>query len=577
MKELLDKLNAEQTDNNYNIYYDTLKKYIHELQNLKNKKDKTEEEVQRMAFLESELKSIENCERYYNFPYYFFVSKNNELYEAGTIEELRNDIPDFNEGIVIQINDTIGEILVKDFYFLLTNNLYYHFFAGETLNIQTKLNSNVPQTDNQFFVDYTDYVSSIVNKLVSDVILKKYGANERTQSFLNVINNPYFLEKEYIYMINRYNKNGILDKESILTFLYFGMKDIKAVENYLQNDFSDEQLVLYFDEIKKKYQYQFFCDTIDKLYAKSNKYMGFDISFLGASETLNKKQSEDLQVLDLLKNPDMSDFIDDGLEKYSSSGDDKPTPGSLEEIIKMTEMFFESIDETHVISNKFYYALKNGIIIFYDASQKEELEKRYGEIDNCYRSDINKIFINNSGDYNVYSTLVHEMMHYISCEKSQKMSNLIREFPSIYYEYLAEKFAAQSGIVVNCSKTRVANSKDLYESIKILASINLKNYKDENGNINYLQLQKDLIDASDNPNYVDEFLLRCHEILNSRIASTCFSYVFSTALSEYCVQNNISPNEIYDICVNLSDFTNVDELLSRLNIDLKDQKDKPQL
>ncbi|MBR4230829.1 MAG: hypothetical protein IKR74_01565 [Bacilli bacterium] len=577
MKELLDRLNAELTDENYNNYYDALEKYIKELRNLKRKADKTKEEIKREGFIESELRSIENCETYYGFPYYFLVSKNGELYEADTIDKLKEDNPEFDEGIVVQINDTIGEILVKDFYFLLTNRFYYHFFAGEVLNIKTNLNSNIQQSENQTFVDYGDSVQKIVNNLISDIITRKFGSNERTQTFLNIVNNPYFLEREYVYMINRYNEMGIVDKESVITFLYFGMIDLDAIESFLQNGFSDEQLMYYFDKIKKKYQYQFFVETIDKLYSKSNKYLGFDISFLGVSETLNKKQSEDLQVLDFLKNPDMTDFIDDGIEKYTSSSGKEPTSGNLDEIIKMTESFFGQIDESHVLIDQFHYALNNGIIIFYDANQKAELEKQYGEITDCYRTDIGKIFINNSGNYNAYSALVHEMMHYISCQKNQKISDLLREFPSIYYEYLAEKFAEQKGIIVNFSKTRIENSRALYDTLKLLDSVSSDDYKDENGSVNYLEIEKQLVNKSGDPNYIDTFLIKCHEILNSRIASTCFSYVFSTAVSEYCVQKDISPSEIYDICVNLSDFTNVNELLSRLNIDLAERKGEPQL
>ncbi len=80
------------------------------------------------------------------------------------------------------------------------------------------------------------------------------------------------------------------------------------------------------------------------------------------------------------------------------------------------------------------------------------------------------------------------------------------------------------------------------------------------------ETNEDYYDALDN--YIDDFIINCYQILDKQNSSIYFSYVFSSALTEYCVRNKISSLEIFDICAHLGDFSDVYELLSRLNIQL---------
>lgn len=597
MEELIEKLNNNFTDEAYDEYYNEVELYLKELLQLLNMVEnreifdiyryeydlfleKTDDEIKeeilkKIESIKSELSTIEKKEKFSDFPHYIFFKKGEKPIEAKSIEELTQNGINIDNGLVIEVYDTISEIIAVDLsnYFIYFRQFFNSMLEGKHLILKSKNNDNAPLNENTYSLDYERRVASF-NAIIKEII-RNYGDNERGKIVADIFSNEYkTTDYDYVMMLHKYNQTGKVDINKILNYLILEDFDIEAIKKYLKHDFTEEDLKYYYNRIKKQYKSTIFKEMIDSLYGNPSKIYGIDISWDEyLKNLLGKDQKKDLIVLDILKKQSMIDFIDEGIKNYGISNQDEATNGSTDEIIKTTALFFRTVDTSGNLEKKFYDLLNGDKIIFYTPDQVKQIEKKYDVrlSGSCYNQKNGRIFVEYENTYNMFIVLVHEMMHYISHQNSEKANEQIEEFPSIYFEYQAEKFAERLGIKTNYSKTRISNSKSLYGTLKVLASINQNDFQDEQGNIDYNNLEKYLIEKNGSPDYIYDFIIDCYQILDEKKSSTCFSYVFSSALTQYCIKNNINPQEILDICIHLGDFSDAFELLSRLNISLDKQ------
>ena len=574
--ELLEKYNTEPSDDTYFEYYKAFEKDVNEYRKLmyKSEKRRTDEENKRIEYLKSELQSVEGKEECLEYPYYVFITRGryhqNEINTADTIDELKEEGFNLDDGVLFKIHDTFSDVelfrdLAVDVEFLKG------FFKGKTIDIKSKYNESV-KDDNINSIDYYKDDFDINHEVFSSV----YGKSERGSLITDLLSNKYRVYVKnfngYVYLIRHYAETGEINKDCVLLYL-LDSNNFEAINKFIENDFTDDELEYYFNVIKSKYQSIVLKNMIDRLSGNVNNYLGVDIWLLESFKSiLSSKQSEDLKVINILRNQGVVDFIDDWLKNYITSSEEEATKCSNEDLINITHEFYKSIDRTGILEQEFNKLLSNGKLIFYTPEEKKQVEKEYETAlsSSCYNVKADKLFVETDGTYNTFTVLVHEIMHYISYMKSNNINPQIAEFPSIYYEHLSEFFAKKKGINTNFSEKRLSNSLEHYNSLKSLAGydINIDDYRNEDGNIDYKAIENDLVEKNGSQEYIDKFTIDCYNILDNMDSSIIFSYVFSTALAEYCMNNNVPPSSILDVCINLSDFEDVYGLLQRLNINV---------
>ena len=236
-----------------------------------------------------------------------------------------------------------------------------------------------------------------------------------------------------------------------------------------------------------------------------------------------------------------------------------------DDLINYTFDFFKKVDKSGRIVKILNEILDNGNLSLREgkkAKNKDNISKA-SSLEDAYVDPITEeIVIHSSGTITDFIVLCHELMHYNSFKDNYSNSSyevsFFSEFPSIYFESLAKKYAESNNMKTNFSVARNALSiNSLYSNLFIIDLIELY----FNNNLNNNTINK-LIDKY-NINQDTIISLFKDDVLSK--VTTELSYIVGILFTKYCIDNNISSDIIIDISNNLYSYS-FKEVLDKLNM-----------
>ncbi len=208
--------------------------------------------------------------------------------------------------------------------------------------------------------------------------------------------------------------------------------------------------------------------------------------------------------------PDIVDYLGSIIEiiedQFSSiNGIDtsrikKPAYLSSENLISYFVDFLSYIDSSEEYLEIFENMVDEGRIFFLDLVSEESKQQLFKQLDIDDKNYDNffwhannyggYIFLTRNNDINDFKALAHEFAHYISYIKSngKKVSNILSEFPALFYEMLSCNFLLNKGYTSeDIEGTILDRTNYIYEQSEFMANINcyLKLFMECNEKITY--------------------------------------------------------------------------------------------
>ena len=238
----------------------------------------------------------------------------------------------------------------------------------------------------------------------------------------------------------------------------------------------------------------------------------------------------------------LNDHINIALDDFIKSEKSPEIVDYLKEIIDINENQFSRLEDVNTTNNKYAYLSPDDLInhfvdflIYIDSSNdylsifkemidnrrlifldlvsdesKKLLYKKLGIEDNNYDNFFwhsedygGYVFITRNNDINDFKALAHEFAHYISFVKSKnnKISNILSEFPALYYEMLSCNFLLSKGYSSkDIQSTILDRIKYIYDQSEFIANINI-----------YLKLY---MECTEDIKYEDDVSMRKNQLQN---------------------------------------------------------------
>ena len=284
-----------------------------------------------------------------------------------------------------------------------------------------------------------------------------------------------------LFHLNSYKNLSKLAKEYDLNEIYNYVYTFWCDNFDRKLDLSNEEdQVLLFDFLNNIFRYTMLNDLVDELYTSITDEEK-DIFILSNYKVIHEIVRDSLGSFDNKKNEET-----------------KLTKLSHEDLDELFKEFLLTIDKNGDFL-KVYEDLKtNGSLIYTDILSKEKkdyikslLKINDNEYDNYFlRTEEHGAYvvIDRKEDLSDFRTLTHEFMHYYtySKNKEKKPYFLLLEFPSIFYEYVANRFLLKKGYSMDDIKSLLLYRFDEFnKKSSYLTPINyyLKLYIDSNKNI----------------------------------------------------------------------------------------------